>query len=222
MTLSIAAFIPEIMKPIKNSDMNSTLLSLRTLCSVTEEGMAREFFAPPDGFTASESFHVPRGGLIEFVGRDKTSFILSFLKQHESLKILWVEEKQKILPTAIRQSGVDLDRITFAIVEKDHLQNLRKALNSQAFDVVVTTNTFDQVRQFQTLHLLCEKSNSMLFLLSKEVTPAWPISLQLKLSRQKENRLVEVLRQRYRKSEINSESEKLTNVHFINFREGGK
>lgn len=210
------------MKPIKNSDMNSTLNHLRTVCSVTEEGMAREFLSAPVGFTASELFHVPRGGLIEFVGRDKTSFILSFLKQHENLKILWVEEKQKILPTAMRQSGVSLDRITFAIVEKDHLQNLRKAINSQAFDVLVTTNTFDEVRQFQTLHLLCEKSNSMLFLLSKEVTPAWPISLQLKFSRHKEDRFVEVLRQRYRKQETNSDSEKLTNVHFINFREGEK
>jgi len=202
--------------------MNSTLNHLRTVCSVTEEGMAREFLSAPVGFTASELFHVPRGGLIEFVGRDKTSFILSFLKQHENLKILWVEEKQKILPTAMRQSGVSLDRITFAIVEKDHLQNLRKAINSQAFDVLVTTNTFDEVRQFQTLHLLCEKSNSMLFLLSKEVTPAWPISLQLKFSRHKEDRFVEVLRQRYRKQETNSDSEKLTNVHFINFREGEK
>lgn len=125
---------------------------------------------------------IPRGAIIELTGPKKTEWLLQFLKHQSELKIFWCEKKQSILPTAIAQRGIELSRITFAVVNEDLILPVRKVLQSQLYEVVIAPSDFEEIRILKALQLFTEKANSVLFLLSKEgLSTAWPISMQLEI-----------------------------------------
>jgi hypothetical protein len=141
---------------------------------------------------------VPKGAIVELLGPAKTEWLLQFLRENESLRIFWAEREQSVLPTAIHQRGVDLQRITFGILGKDPTIALRRIIQSQLYPVVIAPNQFEELRVFKAFQLLTEKSNSVLFLMGQRApSNAWPISLQMEIHRQGESFQIEVLRQKY-------------------------
>jgi hypothetical protein len=56
---------------------------------------------------------------------------------------------------------------------------LRRAIQSQLFEVVISPSVFEEDRLLKGLQLLTEKSNCVLFLVAKQLKPAWPIAVQL-------------------------------------------
>lgn len=130
---------------------------------------------------------VPKGALVELIGTAKVEWLLTFLQAHPEAQVFWYEKKQKILPTAFVQRGVALERVTFALLEKDLMTSLRRVIQSQIFDVIVGPNEFHEIKTYKALQLLSEKANSTFFLLGGErPSQAWPISMQLQIQRHHE------------------------------------
>ncbi|MBC7740905.1 MAG: hypothetical protein H7061_01830 [Bdellovibrionaceae bacterium] len=123
---------------------------------------------------------IPRGVVVELLGPCKTEWVIQFLAMHPEFKIFWAERDQSILPTALRQRGLDLTKITFGTFGKNLVQPLRRIIQSQSFEVILAPNLFEEIKVFQAFQLFTEKANSTLFLFGEnEPSPAWPISLQL-------------------------------------------
>lgn len=144
---------------------------------------------------------VPRGVVVELLGPARTEWFIEFLKLNSELRVFWAERAQQILPTAIHQRGVDLKRITFAMVGDDLIKPLRRVIQSQLYQAVLAPNRFTEIKEFKAFQLFTEKSNSTLFLLgSKEPSNAWPISLQLDIHRSPHQQFkVDILKQRHGK-----------------------
>lgn len=124
---------------------------------------------------------IAKGIVVELLGNAKTEWLIQVLIANPTPYIFWCEKEQHILPTAIAQRGLQLNRVKFVITDK--FQALRLALESQQYPFVVAPNFMTSVSSFQRLHLLAEKSKSTIFLLgSKKFSSAWPISLQLDIS----------------------------------------
>jgi hypothetical protein len=133
--------------------------------------------------TTSLPAGVPRGALIELAGPAKIEWLLAFFKEHEKFKIFWIEETLTLLPTAVQQRGVNLERMVFAEAPAtEYFKTVRKALRSQAFEFVVVPSVFVEERFLKALQLLAEKANSSVFLLTSRFHAAWPISVQLRVS----------------------------------------
>jgi hypothetical protein len=122
---------------------------------------------------------VPRGVICEIVGSARTEWILSLLKENPSLYIFWAEEKLTILPTAIHQRGIELDRILIAETGEKLFQALRKALKSKLFDCIVLPGAIIEIKMLKALQLFARESNSCVFFLSKTPQCAWAIPFQL-------------------------------------------
>lgn len=153
------------------------LTSLRSL--IGNSGAVEKKFWEAPSFPAG----VARGILAELTGNACNEWLIEFFKMNPEHLILWCEHGPKIHPTAIRQRGVDLSRIKFLTSTEDLQQPLRIALESGHYPFIVAPNRFEQIPIFQKLHLLAEKVESTVFLISeKKLTPAWPISLQLEIS----------------------------------------
>ena len=157
------------------------LRNLREQVGITHLQL-REFWSAPQ-FPSG----VARGIIVELLGNARTEWLLQLFKMHPEAYILWVEKESLINPTAIYQRGVNLERIRFVHSKSNLQQPLRMALESQHYPFIVAPNSFLEVRIFQRLSLLAEKSKSTLFLLAdQKFSTAWPISLQLDIQ-QKEN-----------------------------------
>lgn len=127
---------------------------------------------------------VARGIIAELIGTAKIEWLIEFFKTHPDELILWVKSEGHANPVALRQSGIKLERIKFIKCDKELQQPLRLALDSQLYPFIVSPNPFTEIRIFQRLHLLAEKSKSTVFLLGKEnLSQAWPISLQLEINK---------------------------------------
>lgn len=137
-------------------------------------GAAKKEFFPAQGIPLG----IPKGSIVEVCGPLKTEWMLQFLRENESLQIFWLERDPSVLPTAIQQRGVALDRITFCQVAEPY-SALRRAIQSQLFEVIISPSVFEEDRLLKGLQLLTEKSNCVLFLVAKQLKPAWPISVQL-------------------------------------------
>jgi hypothetical protein len=134
--------------------------------------------------TTSLPAGVPRGALIELAGPAKIEWLLAFFKEHEEFRIFWIEEKFTLLPTAVQQRGVSLERMVFAEAPADeYFKTVRKALRSQAFEFIVVPSVFSEERFLKALQLLAERANACVFLLATRFHAAWPISVQLRVSR---------------------------------------
>ena len=122
---------------------------------------------------------VPRGVLCEITGSARTEFILTLLKQNPHLNTFWAEEHLTILPTAIHQRGVNLERILMAETGEMLFQSLRKALKSRLFDCVVLPGAIEEVKMLKALQLFARESNAYVFFLSKILKSVWAIPFQV-------------------------------------------
>lgn len=155
--------------------------------------MVRDFIPAP-----SIDEGIPRGVIVELSGPARTEWFLQLLKLHPEFRTFWAECEQSVLPTAIHQRGVDLQKITFGIIGKNTTQALRRVLQSQLFQFVIAPNEFSELRTYKAFQLLTEKSNTTLFLLGKkEPATAWPISLQLSIGMEGENFKIKVLKKKH-------------------------
>jgi len=150
--------------------------------------LKREFMPAP-GLASG----VPKGVIVELLGAARTEWFLEVLKINADFRVFWCEREQRILPTAIQQRGVDLERITFGLLADDLYQPLRRVVQSQLYQVILAPNEFSELRIFKAFQLLTEKTNATLFLLGgKKPSAAWPISLQLDIKRSKNEAAFEV------------------------------
>lgn len=145
---------------------------------------------------------IPKGSIIELQGPSRFEWFISFLKENPTLTCFWAEMSQEVLPTALHQRGLDLNRITFAVFKEKEFPSLRKVIQSQVFPVVISTHYFNEIKMLQSFQLLTEKSNTSFFMAAeKPVTQNWPVALQLDISGKRSRFDIEILKQRYRKSE---------------------
>ncbi len=170
---------------------------LKLLINAADLTLPRESLVAPG---LSEG--IPRGAIVELLGPSRTEWFIQFLKAHPERRTFWAEREQQILPTAIHQRGVDLRKITFAILGTDSVPSLRKVIQSQTYDFILAPNKFAEIKVFQAFQLFTEKANNTLFLLGdKTPSVAWPIALQLEINqRDDESFHIEILKQKYRKS----------------------
>lgn len=125
---------------------------------------------------------VARGIVAELLGNARIDWLIALFKMNPEQLIFWCKSEAQANPVALKQRGVELERIKFVNSVGDLQQPLRMALESQLYPFIVAPNRFDEVRIFQRFHLLAEKSKSTLFLLgNKDFSQAWPISLQLSI-----------------------------------------
>lgn len=146
---------------------------------------------------------VPRGALMELCGPGKTEVTVQFLAENPSLRVAWVEENLSVNPCAFMQRGVDLNRIFFVDAGVEAEWSALQVLRSQLFEVVVlhittTTAQDSQERVLRRFQLAAEKAGVGVILLAEKPRQAWPISLQLLVSRTQWDRTpeVEILRRR--------------------------
>jgi hypothetical protein len=147
------------------------------------EGISRE----KEKFLSSDlETGIPRGVLIELFGIGKTEWLIRFLSENAFIKAAWIEKKFTVHPTAIEQRGVSLKRILFVEAEHDFQWVVSQTIRSQLFEVVVIPgDSFKDVKKdrfLRRLQLLAEKANTSLFILSEEMTLAWCIAVQIKVS----------------------------------------
>lgn len=153
----------------------------------------REFWKAP-----LLSSGVPKGIIVELIGNAYTEWLLQFFKEHPENYIYWCERDSSVNPTAIYQRGINLERIKFVITGDELQQPLRLALESNSYPFLVAPSRFDDVKIFQRLHLLAEKSKSTLFFLGQnKFSQAWPISLQLEINFSSDGIKINVHRQKY-------------------------
>ncbi len=151
-----------------------------------------------DQLTENPSVAIPKGAVVEILGNKKYEWFIQFLIQNPEIKTFWAEKEQQVLPTALQQRGLNLDRITFGIFGEDSYLSLRKVIQSQVFDVIISPNLFQELKLLRAFQLMTEKSNNTLFLVGqKTASTAWPISLQLDISKKGKGIDVEILKQRY-------------------------
>lgn len=179
------------------------LLQLRSMLNtpgLSGEGLSQKQFWAAPHFSSG----VAKGIVVEVAGNACTEWLLALFKMNPEPLIFWCERASKIHPTAIRQRGVKLSRIKFLNTTTDLQQPLRMALESGHYPFIVAPNNFEQVPIFQKFHLLAEKAESTLFLITeKELTPAWPISLQLEINAAPQGFDITVHRQRHGSAGLN-------------------
>ncbi len=123
------------------------------------------------------------GCVAELLGNARIDWLIDFFKMHPESFIFWCKSEAQINPQALLQRGINLDRIKFVNAAADTQQILRIAFESQLYPFIVAPNRFDEIKIFQRLSLLAEKSKSILFLLAqKNFSQAWPIALQLEIN----------------------------------------
>lgn len=166
---------------------------LKLIAGAVDITVVRDSFSAPNLPSG-----VPKGTVVEITGPRKYEWYISFLKQHPELRCFWAERQPQVLPTSLHQRGVNLENITFGILGDDCFVSIRKIIQSQVYPVILTTTPFKELKMLRAFQLLTEKSNTILFLAgSKEVTPAWPISLQLHIARGANGFQINVLKQKY-------------------------
>lgn len=164
---------------------------LRELTKVIQM-TSKEYWNAPD-FKAG----VTKGIIVELLGHSRSEWLLALFKSYPDHLILWFEEEPSINPTAIHQRGVALERIKFVNSKDDFQQPLRLAIESGHYPFIIAPNRFKEIRIFQRLQLLANKSKCTLFFLAdKKFSSAWPISLQLEIQSNDETFDVKVHRQK--------------------------
>lgn len=148
-------------------------------CGLTNKTILKFSHFPPG---------LPLGSLIEVTGSAKVEWIVQFLKENEKLKIFWIEDKLTVLPTAIEQRGVSLERFVFVESGIDVFKPLRQALKSKVFGCAVVPRFTAEEKTLKVLQLLAEESKACVFLLAKTHATAWPLSIQLTVEKQREQK----------------------------------
>jgi|GEM_PF-1249681 len=171
------------------------LQQLREKIGALQGGVSRDVFSLPD------SLEIPRGALIELTGDRTLEWLCGFFREYRALNVFWAEPEFTVLPTALAQRGVNLDRFLFAETGSLSSQSssqerlfkaLRLALRGQVFECLVAphlffANSLEEEKTLKALQLLAEKANATVFFIPSFDEPrgsaAWPIAMRLKISR---------------------------------------
>jgi hypothetical protein len=165
---------------------------LKILLGEKEALEKKEFF-----ISSTLSIGIPRGSLVELTGHAKAEWLALFLKENKNLKVFWCEEKQSVFPTALSQRGVNLNGVVFGVLKEGLFSSLRKIIQSQVFEIVISPSSFTETKLLKALQLFSEKANTTLFLMAKKHQKAWPISLQLEINGNKSQFEIAIPKNRY-------------------------
>lgn len=170
---------------------------LKLVIGAVDVTVPRESWAAPN-----LSDGVPKGAIVEILGPKKFEWFIAFVKQHPEIKTFWIEKEQQVLPTALQQRGLSLKQVTFGVLGVDPFVSIRKIIQSQVYQIVIAPNSFKELKMMRAFQLLTEKSNNTLFLVGqKTASTAWPIALQLEISGTKKEFKIEILKQKYGRTE---------------------
>jgi hypothetical protein len=127
---------------------------------------------------------IPRGGLVEISGPGKTEAVARLLAEHSGSAAAWIEKDFSLLPSALIQRGVPLDKIFFVEAKAECPWAATLVLRSQIFPFVVYHAPFGEEKELRRFQLLAERSRSTMLLLTEEKpTLAWPIALSLEMEK---------------------------------------
>ena len=131
-------------------------------------------------------------------GAGKTEWVLQFLAQNSRGRVAWIEEELGVFPSAFSQYGVSLDRVLFVDAPPDQaLWSAQQILRSGVFQFLVLQRSKQSYEELnlRKLQLAAEKSNTTVILISPrpQKQGAWPISVQLQVSRSSQPRLSQAL-----------------------------
>lgn len=152
---------------------------LRALIGQVEAPLGHENFActlVPGG--------IPRGALIEVCGKARTEWVVQALVENSAERVLWLETNFSILPTALSQRQLSLDRVLFINTSEHQDWALGTVLRSQLFSLVVAPGNIQNEKILRRYQLLAEKAAASLFLLSERPSSAWSIALQVDAERE--------------------------------------
>ena len=94
----------------------------------------------------------------------------------------WIESRFSLLPSALLQRGVCLEKIFFVEAGEDSAWAAATVLRAQLFPLVVYQAPYGDLRELRRFQLLAGKSNATMILLGHEPAHAWPIRLSLEAS----------------------------------------
>lgn len=123
---------------------------------------------------------LPKGALIEITGFGKTEFVAQFLAEHKQQSI-WLEENVPFNPFALFQRKVCLKNVYFVEAEDNLFWASSQVIQSNLYNTIVINSPKWNLKQFRQIQLMAQKSQQLIFILSKTPLNAWPISLSLKV-----------------------------------------
>lgn len=127
---------------------------------------------------------IPRGGLVEIAGPGKTEAVARLLAEHSASPAAWIEKDFSLLPSALLQRGVPLEKIFFVEAKAECPWAATLILRSQIFPFVIYHAPFGEEKELRRFQLLAERSRSTMLLLSEEKPSlAWPIALSLEMEK---------------------------------------
>ena len=136
---------------------------------------------------------LPRGILVEITGKGKRESIAALLAENPDLYCAWIESKLSILPSALEQRKINLEKLFFVEGGNETSWAAATVLRSQIFPIVVYNAPHGDLRELRRFQLLASKAQSTMLLLAEDPTPnAWPIRLSLCV--QAEGRKVSIAR----------------------------
>jgi len=172
--------------------MTLTFAELKNLVGTLDGSLLREEW-PSSGTTTG----LPKGAITEICGSGKTEFVVSFLREHSTLRVAWVEQTLSVYPCGILQRKVDLNRILFVEAGNEFPWVVQQLLKSNLFEIVVLFSAVENMKMLRRFQLSVEKAHVTLILLSEDLSNGWPVALQLRSSWKKGERInVEVIRKR--------------------------
>jgi hypothetical protein len=158
--------------------VSAVLQEIRARLGLSETHLEREhlpFSRLPQG--------LPRGILAEITGRGKTESVALLLAENPSLRCAWIESRFSLLPSALPQRQVSLERIFFVDAGEDAAWAAATVLRAQLFPLVIYHAPYGELRELRRFQLLTGKSHSTMILLGEEPAQgAWPIRLSLTAS----------------------------------------
>jgi hypothetical protein len=123
---------------------------------------------------------LPRGALAEITGPGKTEAAAQLLAENPHLRCAWIEKRFSLLPSALLQREVNLQKIFFVEAGEQSAWAASLILRSGIFPLVVYSAPYGEERELRRLQLLSERSSATTLLLGDQPqTDAWPIRLSL-------------------------------------------
>jgi len=155
--------------------MSAVLQELRARLGVFDTHFQKEAFPfsrLPGG--------LPRGVLAEITGSGKTECVAQLLAENAALRCAWIESRFSLLPSALQQRGVCLEKVFFVEAGADAAWAAATVLRAQIFPLVVYRAPYGDLKELRRFQLLAGKSHTTMLLLGDEpVAQAWPIRLSL-------------------------------------------
>jgi len=154
----------------------AVLQELRARLGVFDSHFQREAFP-----YSRLSSGLPRGVLVELTGPGKTENVAQLLAENPGLRAAWVEQRFSLLPSALLQRRVNLEKIFFVEGGKDSAWAASSILRSQLFPLIIYHAPYGEERELRRFQLLAERSASTMILLRDQPLEerAWPIRISL-------------------------------------------